>query len=103
MKKITNHGKTVLVLATVLTLAIGVIMSPTMIVYQQPVSAQNVTNGGDNNNLTAGATENMTAGVGAEMDRTGSISSAGGGEEAGDPIPDIDVKLGPPCSKSPKK
>lgn len=96
MKKITNHGKTVMVLATVLTLAIGVIISPTMMMYQQPVSAQNVTTGGDNNNLTAGDTKNMTAGAGAEMDQTGSISSAGGDEEAGDPIPDIGVKLGKP-------
>lgn len=49
------------------------------------------------NNLTGDSIENMTAGAAAaEMDQTGSISSA----EEGDPIPDIDVKLGK-CPKCP--
>jgi hypothetical protein len=56
-----NKGKTMLVLVTILTLAVGVTFSTT--VPQQQVSAQNMTAGNNMTsagNMTDGEAENMT-------------------------------------------
>jgi hypothetical protein len=70
MTKSTNQGKTMLVLATILTLALGVMLSTT--VPQPQVSAQNMT-AGDNmtsaGNWTDGKAANTT-----DSEQNGSIS-----------------------------